>query len=93
MGTTLIFGILRKELSMVMLVQALGTTQINTVMTAAQILVYTIFIIFYIPCLATLVAMTKEIGGRLTLKATAYALMLAMVLGIAARFVLSGFLG
>lgn len=92
-GTTLIFGILRKELSMVMLVQALGTTQINTVMTAAQILVYTIFVMFYIPCLATLVAMTKEIGGRLTLKATAYALLLAMVLGVAARFVLSGFLG
>lgn len=92
-GTTLIFGILRKELSMVMLVQALGTTQINTVMTAAQILVYTIFIMFYIPCLATLVAMTKEIGGQLTLKATAYALLLAMVLGVAARFVLGGLFG
>jgi hypothetical protein len=37
--------------------------------------------------------MTKEIGGQLTLKATAYALLLAMVLGVAARFVLSGFLG
>jgi len=47
-GTTLIFGILRKELSMVMLVQALGTNQINTVMTPGQILVYTIFIMFYI---------------------------------------------
>jgi ferrous iron transport protein B len=92
-GTTLIFGVLRKELSMVMLVQAVGTTQINTVMTAAQILVYTIFILFYIPCLATLVAMTKEIGGRLTLKASAYALLLAMVLGVAARFMLSGLFG
>jgi ferrous iron transport protein B len=87
-GTTLIFGVLRKELSMVMLVQALGTTQINSVMTASQILVYTIFVTFYIPCLATLVAMTKEIGGWLTLKAAAYTLVLATVLSIAARFVL-----
>lgn len=84
-GTTLIFGILRKELSMVMLVQALGTSQISTVMTPVQILVYTIFIMFYIPCLATLVAMAKEIGGRLTLKATAFAFVLALILAVAAR--------
>jgi ferrous iron transport protein B len=86
-GTTLIFGVLRKELSMVMLVQALGTTQITTVMTASQILVYTIFVTFYIPCLATLVAMTKEIGARLTLKSAAYTLVLATVLSVAARIV------
>jgi ferrous iron transport protein B len=89
LGTTLIFGVLRKELSMVMLAQALGTTQIHTVMSPAQILVYTIFVIFYMPCLATLVAMKKEIGGRLTLKAAVYALLLAVVLGVAARFALS----
>jgi ferrous iron transport protein B len=86
-GTTLIFGVLRKELSMVMLVQALGTTQINTVMTASQILVYAIFVTFYIPCLATLVAMTKEIGARLTLKSAVYTLVLATVLSVAARIV------
>lgn len=90
-GTTLIFGILRKELSMVMLVQALGTNQINTVMTPTQIMVYTIFIMFYIPCLATLVAMTREIGGRLTLKATAFAFMLALILAVAARLTPSVF--
>lgn len=90
-GTTLIFGILRKELSMVMLVQALGTNQINMVMTPVQILVYTIFIMFYVPCLATLVAMTKEIGGKLTVKATAFAFVLALILAVAARLTPSFF--
>ena len=87
-GLTLIFGVLRKELSLVMLTQALGTMDVASVMTAAQILVFTLFITFYIPCLATLVAMTKEIGRRLTLLAMAYSLLLATALGALARFLL-----
>jgi len=90
-GVTLVFGILRKELSMLMLIQALGTTDIHTVMTATQIIVFTIFITFYIPCLATLAAMTKEIGRKLTALAAAYAFALATVLSVAARFVLQAF--
>lgn len=84
-GTTLVFGVFRKELSMVMLAQALGTTQIAAAMSAPQILVYTVFVTFYIPCLATLVAMTKELGGLLTLKAAAYTLALATALAAGAR--------
>jgi ferrous iron transport protein B len=41
-GTTLIFGILRKELSMLMLIQAIGTSNIATVMSATQIMTFTI---------------------------------------------------
>jgi len=88
LGVTLIFGVLRKELSMVMLVQALGTTDIHAVMSATQILTFTVFITFYIPCLATLAAMAKEIGLKLTLLAAAYSLALAAVLGVASRFLL-----
>jgi ferrous iron transport protein B len=88
-GMTLIFGVLRKELSMLMLVQALGTSDVNTVLTAAQILVFTVFITFYIPCIATLASMIKEIGRKLTLAAVAYTFVLATALGIAARFLLS----
>ncbi len=88
LGVTLIFGVLRKELSMVMLVQALGTTDIHAVMSAAQIVTFTVFITFYIPCLATLAAMAKEIGIRLTMLAAAYSLALAALLGVASRFLL-----
>lgn len=87
-GITLIFGVLRKELCMVMLVQALGTTDIHTALSATQILTFTIFITFYIPCLATLAAMAKEIGNKLTLLAAAYSFLLATALGVAARFLL-----
>lgn len=92
LGVTLIFGVLRKELSMVMLGQALGTSDINSVMSAAQIVTFTVFITFYIPCLATLAAMAKEIGLRLTVLAAAYSLVLAAVLGVASRFVLQAIL-
>lgn len=91
-GTTLIFGVLRKELSMVMLVQALGTAEISAVMTTVQILVFTLFITFYIPCVSTLAVLVKEIGKKLTLAAAAYSVLLATLIGIAARFLLGALL-
>lgn len=89
-GTTMVFGLLRKELSMIMLVQALGTTSVHQMMSAGQILVFTIFITFYIPCLATIATLVKEIGKKMTALAIAYSLVIATVLGITARFVFSG---
>jgi len=66
-GVTLIFGILRKELSLIMLMQALGTNQLNQVMSHMQMMVFTIFVVFYIPCAATIGVLWKEIGRRWTL--------------------------
>ena len=39
---------------MIMLVQALGVTDISTVMSATQIMTFTIFVLFYIPVLQLL---------------------------------------
>ena len=61
---TLIFGILRKELAIIMLVQALGTSNFSSVMTEEQMMVFTVFSLFYIPCLATLGMLRATIGGR-----------------------------
>jgi ferrous iron transport protein B len=63
-GITLIFGILRKELTIIMLVQALGTSNFAAVMTAEQMMVFTVFSLFYIPCLATLGMLRSAIGNR-----------------------------
>ncbi|MFO7460301.1 MAG: ferrous iron transport protein B [Desulfatiglandales bacterium] len=63
-GITLIFGILRKELTIIMLVQALGTSDFGSVMTAGQMMVFTVFSLFYIPCLATLGMLRSTIGNR-----------------------------
>ena len=63
-GITLLFGILRKELAIIMLVQALGTSTFSSVMTEEQMMVFTVFSLFYIPCLATLGMLRSTIGNR-----------------------------
>lgn len=84
-GTTLLFGVLRKELSMLMLFQALGVTDVSTVLTSGQILVFTIFIVFYVPCLATVGVMNREIGWKRTLEASAFTIILATTLALLTR--------
>jgi ferrous iron transport protein B len=88
-GLTLIFGVLRKELSLLMLMQALGTTHVLGVMTAAQIFIFTLFVTFYLPCMATLASMMRELGWRLTLAASSALLALAVVISLAARGILT----
>ena len=84
-GTTLIFGIMRKELSLVMLGEALGTTQIQTVLTHTQLLTFTIFVLFYIPCASTIAALSREIGWRGAAAAVLASLTLALALGLLTR--------
>ena len=88
-GLTLIFGVLRKELSLLMLMQALGTTNVASVMSVAQILIFTLFVTFYIPCMATLASMFRELGWRLTAAAATALLVLAVGISLAARGVLA----
>ena len=61
-GVTLVFGVLRKELALVMLFQALGTTQVATVLGPGQMMTFTLFLVFYVPCVATIAALGKELG-------------------------------
>ncbi|MFA6712170.1 MAG: nucleoside recognition domain-containing protein, partial [Candidatus Caldatribacteriota bacterium] len=86
-GVTLIFGVLRKELSMIMLVQALGVTDISTVMSATQIMTFTIFVLFYIPCVATIAVLIREIGTKRTTFTLLFTFIIAIVLSIAVRLV------
>ena len=63
-GVPLIFGVLRKELSLVMLSQALGTVNFGSALTSTQMVVYATFVMFYLPCLATLAVLRRELGTR-----------------------------
>jgi len=63
-GTTLIFGILRKELAMVMLIQALGTSHVLDVMSRTQIMTFVVFVTFYVPCIATIAVLIQELGRK-----------------------------
>jgi ferrous iron transport protein B len=57
-------------------------------MTAAQILIFTLFVTFYLPCMATLASMMRELGWRLTLAASGALLALAIVVSLVARGVM-----
>ena len=90
-GMTLVFGILRKELTMVMLIQALGTTQVDTVMTVAQMMTFTLFVVFYVPCVATVAVMVKEMGWRDTAWVAALTIVVATVIATVGRVSFSVF--
>ncbi len=84
-GVTLLFGIMRKELSLIMLTEALGTTHITEALTLAQLLTFTIFVLFYIPCAATIAALSREIGWKGAAVAVVSTLALATGLALLAR--------
>ena len=82
-GITLIFGVLRKELMLVMLAALLETTDFTNVpgFGPIQMFVFTLVSMFYIPCIATIAALIKEIGWRKALFITVFEILFAMVLG------------
>lgn len=80
-----IYLINRKELSLLMLMQALSTTNIAAAMTPAQIMIFTMFVVFYIPCLATITVLWREIGKGRTVMIAAITLVLAIVVGVMTR--------
>jgi ferrous iron transport protein B len=84
-GTTLIFGVLKKELSMLMLFQALGTTEVLTVMSKTQVLVFTVFVVFYIPCVATIGVLYRQLQSKRTLFIVGFTFVLALILGVLTR--------
>jgi len=87
-GTPLIFGIFRKELSMVMLAQALGTTDFGSVLSAQQMLVFTVFVVFYIPCISTIVTIRNELGAKQMWFIIGLSLLVAMIAALITRTML-----
>ncbi|MEE4272412.1 MAG: ferrous iron transporter B, partial [Thermoanaerobaculales bacterium] len=86
-GMTLIFGVLRKELTLVMLVQALGTTEINSVLSTQQLFTFTLFVVFYVPCIATIAVLAKQMGWKGALAISAFTVGVAVVITVAGRLV------
>jgi ferrous iron transport protein B len=85
-GILLIFGILRKELILLMLAVLLGTTNFAQVLSQTQMIVLALVSMFYIPCVATIAALRKEFGWKKALGITAFKIIFAITIGgIASR--------
>jgi ferrous iron transport protein B len=79
-GILLIFGILRKELILVMLAAFLGTTSFSDVLTSQQMITLAVVSMFYIPCIATISVLWKEYGWRKALAVCVLEILIAIIL-------------
>ena len=80
-GVTLIFGILRKEMTLILLGTLLGTSNFAAVLTPVQMFVFSFVVMIYVPCIATVGALVKEFGYRKAFVISASEIILALVLG------------
>jgi ferrous iron transport protein B len=82
-GIALIFGVLRKELTLIMLATLFGTTNFAEVpgFGPIQMIVFTIVTMFYIPCISTIAALIKEIGWKKALIITIFEILFAITIG------------
>jgi ferrous iron transport protein B len=90
LGVTLVFGFLRKELSLVMMLQALGVNyhELMSVVSQQQLVVFAIFISFFIPCLSTVAILWKEIGKGIAVLSMALNTAVAFILSLLARLII-----
>jgi ferrous iron transport protein B len=80
-GITLIFGVLRKELSLVMLATLLGTSNFALVLTPVQMIVFTLVAMLYIPCIATIAALVRDFGWKKASFITVFEIVFAILIG------------
>jgi len=88
LGVPILFGILRKELSMLMVFQALGTFEIGALLDWVQITTFLVFLTFYIPCVATFAVMLKTIGRREALVSVSLSVGVALLVSGVVRLLL-----
>ncbi len=79
-GILLIFGILRKELILVMLAAYLGTTEFAEVLTSTQMITLAVISMFYVPCVATISVLGKEFGWKKALAVCIIEIFFAIIL-------------
>jgi ferrous iron transport protein B len=85
-GILLIFGILRKELILVMLAAFLGTTNFSDALNSQQMITLAVVSMFYIPCVATISVLWKEYGWKKAMAICVLEILFAILLaGVAKR--------
>jgi len=80
-GILLIFGVLRKELILVMLAALLGTANFAQVLSPVQMITLAVVTMLYIPCIATIAALGREFGWKKALGITTFEVFFAIGVG------------
>jgi ferrous iron transport protein B len=82
-GITLIFGVLRKELTLLMLSTLFETTDLTNVpgFGPREMIVFALVTMLYIPCISTIAALVKEQGWRRALFITFFEIAFAIFVG------------
>jgi ferrous iron transport protein B len=93
LGVPILFGVLRKELSLIMIYQALGTFDVGQVLDWIQISTFLVFLLFYIPCISTFAVMVKVIGRKDALFSVALSIGVALIVALIVRLLLNGVAG
>ncbi len=88
LGVPILFGVLRKELSLVMIHQALGVDDLAGVLDTVQIATFLVFMTFYIPCISTFAVMLKLLGRREALFSVALSVSAALAIAGLTRLLL-----
>ncbi len=90
LGVPILFGVLRKELSLLMIYQALGSFEIGAYLDWVQIMTFLIFLTFYVPCVSTFAVMLKTIGRKEAFFSVALSVGVALLISGVIRVVLEG---
>lgn len=86
LGVPLLFGVLRKELSLLMVFQALGTQELRGVLDPVQIATFLAFLTFYVPCVSTFAMMWRLLGRRDALYSVGLSVGVALLVAAAVRW-------
>lgn len=91
-GIVFLFGIIRKEMTILTLAALFGTTIFSTVLTPVQLIVLALVTMLYIPCISTILALAKDFGWKKTLIITIGEIVMAIAIGAVAFRLLSLFM-
>jgi ferrous iron transport protein B len=82
-GIFLIYGILRKELTLVLLTifaNSMGVTLLE-LMTPIQMIIFSVITLLYIPCFATIIMVARETNWKYAIQITIIEIIIALLIG------------
>ncbi|MDD1718464.1 MAG: ferrous iron transport protein B [Methanoregulaceae archaeon] len=78
--TALIFGILRKEMTLGTLVVLAGTPDLSSVLTGLQLYTFAIMSVLFIPCISTMAVLYRQLGIKTVILVSLYTIFVGLAI-------------